>query len=122
MGRPGPQRTHTGSDWLYPGIKPGSPALQVDSLPTELSGKPRRYLSELSGDGGWALWGMEGVAANRKVTSFSLMKHLTWLLGRVGSFLSPSFFPDYPNIWRVFECQQGRERQTITWLSIPQWG
>jgi len=23
-----------------PGIKPGSPALQVDSLPTELSGKP----------------------------------------------------------------------------------
>ena len=24
----------------YPGIKPGSPALQVDSLPTELSGTP----------------------------------------------------------------------------------
>jgi len=23
-----------------PGIKPGSPALQADSLPTELSGKP----------------------------------------------------------------------------------
>ena len=26
-----------------PGIEPGSPALQVDSLPTELSGKPREY-------------------------------------------------------------------------------
>ena len=25
-----------------PGIEPGSPALQVDSLPTELSGKPLR--------------------------------------------------------------------------------
>ena len=24
----------------FPGIEPGSPALQVDSLPTELSGKP----------------------------------------------------------------------------------
>ena len=28
------------ADVLNPGIKPGSPALQVDSLPTELSGKP----------------------------------------------------------------------------------
>ena len=27
-------------DLLDPGIKPGSPALQADSLPTELSGKP----------------------------------------------------------------------------------
>ena len=27
-----------------PGIKPGSPALQVDSLPTELSGKPPNVL------------------------------------------------------------------------------
>ena len=27
-------------DLPNPGIKPGSPALQVDSLPTELSGKP----------------------------------------------------------------------------------
>ena len=26
-----------------PGIKPGSPALQVDALPTELSGKPHIY-------------------------------------------------------------------------------
>ena len=34
--------------WIFPtqGIKPGSPALQVDSLPTELSGKPR----ELAGN------------------------------------------------------------------------
>ena len=27
-------------DLPNPGIKPGSPTLQVDSLPTELSGKP----------------------------------------------------------------------------------
>ena len=27
------------ADLLDPGIEPGSPALQVDSLPTELSGK-----------------------------------------------------------------------------------
>ena len=27
-------------DHPNPGIKPGSPALQMDSLPTELSGKP----------------------------------------------------------------------------------
>ena len=27
-------------DLPNPGIEPGSPALQVDSLPTELSGKP----------------------------------------------------------------------------------
>ena len=41
-------------DHLNPGINPGSPALQVDSLPAELSGKPftaaismyMRYLSE----------------------------------------------------------------------------
>ena len=42
------QLSHKGSprtlEWVAylpnPGIKPGSPALQVDSLPTELSGKP----------------------------------------------------------------------------------
>ena len=28
------------ADLPDPGIKPGSPALQADSLPTELSGKP----------------------------------------------------------------------------------
>ena len=28
-----------------PGIKPGSPALQVDSLPTELLGKPHNHLN-----------------------------------------------------------------------------
>ena len=28
-----------------PGIKPGSPTLQPDSLPTELPGKPNIYLS-----------------------------------------------------------------------------
>ena len=30
-----------------PGIKPGSPALQADSLPTELSGKPIDYYNSL---------------------------------------------------------------------------
>ena len=30
-------------DLPNPGIKPGSPALQVDSLPKELSGKPQNY-------------------------------------------------------------------------------
>ena len=28
-----------------PGIEPGSPALQVDFLPTELSGKPLMWLN-----------------------------------------------------------------------------
>ena len=31
-----------------PGIKPGSPALQADSLPTELSGRDPRDLREVS--------------------------------------------------------------------------
>ena len=31
------------ADLPNPGIKTGSPALQVDSLPTELSGNPHRY-------------------------------------------------------------------------------
>ena len=31
------------SDLPDPGIKPGSPSLQVDSLPTELSGKPQDH-------------------------------------------------------------------------------
>ena len=34
-------------DLLNPGIKLGSPALQADSLPTELSGKPQRLQSHL---------------------------------------------------------------------------
>ena len=33
------------ADLPDPGIEPGSPALQVDSLPTELSGKPLYKLS-----------------------------------------------------------------------------
>ncbi|KAB0379513.1 hypothetical protein FD755_007297 [Muntiacus reevesi] len=32
---------------LYPGIEPGSPSLQADSLPTKLSGKPNRIQSIL---------------------------------------------------------------------------
>ena len=31
------------ADLPDPGIKPGSPALQADSLPTELSGKTNAY-------------------------------------------------------------------------------
>ena len=33
------------ADLPYSGIKPGSPALKVDSLPTELSGKPFKTIS-----------------------------------------------------------------------------
>ena len=32
-------------DLPNPGIEPGSPALQADSLPTELPGKPPEYLT-----------------------------------------------------------------------------
>ena len=39
-------------DLPNPGIKPGSPALQVDSLPTELRGKVVEELSFSSDDGG----------------------------------------------------------------------
>ena len=35
-------------DLPNPGIKPRSPALQVDSLPTELSGKPSQYMQRCS--------------------------------------------------------------------------
>ena len=31
-------------DLSHPGIEPGSPALQADSLPTELGGKPVSFL------------------------------------------------------------------------------
>ena len=31
-------------DLPNPGIEPGSPALQADSLPTELQGKPKQYI------------------------------------------------------------------------------
>ena len=33
--------------WTIPGIKPGSPALRADSLPTELSGKPSQMVLEV---------------------------------------------------------------------------
>ena len=33
------------------GVIPGSPALQVDSLPTELSGKPKKFLMALNRSG-----------------------------------------------------------------------
>ena len=35
-------------DLLNPGIKPGSPALQADSLPSETAGKPYLLESELT--------------------------------------------------------------------------
>ena len=39
-----PEGKETGPEDLpYPGIEPGSPALQADSLPTELSGKLGDY-------------------------------------------------------------------------------
>ena len=44
MGRPmdtGAGSIPSPADLPDPGIKLGSPALQVDSLPTELSGKPK---------------------------------------------------------------------------------
>ena len=34
----------TAEDLPNPGIQPGSPALQSDSLPTELQGKPRSFM------------------------------------------------------------------------------
>ena len=34
-----------------PGIEPGSPALQADSLPTELLGKPSLSMAEAKGIG-----------------------------------------------------------------------
>ena len=39
-------------DLPHPGIEPGSPALQVDSLPTELSGKPVFFFFFLT----WDFW------------------------------------------------------------------
>ena len=39
------------ADLPDPGIKPGSPALQADSLPTELSGKPRKMTHLKSANG-----------------------------------------------------------------------
>ena len=36
------------ADLPNPGIEPGSPALQVDSLPTEISGKPCQYMQRCS--------------------------------------------------------------------------
>ena len=36
------------ADLPNPGIKPGSPTLQADSLPTELSGKPIVNLNKIS--------------------------------------------------------------------------
>ena len=36
-----------------PGIKPGSPALQADSLPAELPGKPTMYLTNTNNYKEW---------------------------------------------------------------------
>ena len=39
------------ADLSHPGIEPGSPALQVDSLPIELSGKPLQWILEENASG-----------------------------------------------------------------------
>ena len=39
-----------------PGIEPGSPALQAYSLPTELSGKPRRWRASWNFSYTWRWW------------------------------------------------------------------
>ena len=39
------------TDLPNPGVKRGSPALQVDSLPTQLSGKPKKFLMVLNKSG-----------------------------------------------------------------------
>ena len=41
-------------DLADPGIKPGSPALQADSLPAELPGKPNTHSASILIDGDYA--------------------------------------------------------------------
>ena len=43
------------ADLPHPGIEPGSPALQVDSLPTELWGKPLHHTKEIQ-NGRWTVY------------------------------------------------------------------
>ena len=74
-----------------PGIKPGSPALQVDSLPNELSGKPR----EKKGN-----WEEERLKAHQWVVSdLCIKKEETFL-----QFPTYVCFPVYPRIAVQFRC------------------
>ena len=56
------------ADLLNPGIKPGSPALQVDSLPTELSGKPKYHPLSYS------------IITLNKIYKTMVLRH--WIIGR----------------------------------------
>ena len=78
-------------DLPNPGIKPGSPALQVDSLPNELSGKPR----EKKGN-----WEEERLKAHQWVVSdLCIKKEETFL-----QFPTYVCFPVYPRIAVQFRC------------------
>ena len=50
-----------------PGIEPKSPALQADSLPSELPGKPQEGAEEGEGERVLALESREGTRASRRV-------------------------------------------------------
>ena len=75
-----------------PGIKPGSPALQTDSLPSKPPGKPPKLLkakikscSSLTSSGQLsAQWSVKKLAERMKTTSYLLTqysKHTTFLRG-----------------------------------------
>ena len=65
-------------DLLDPGIEPGSPALQVDSLPAELPGKPPKstlVLARGQGVGKWGYVGQRVQTSSCKVDKFSDHMH-----------------------------------------------
>ena len=59
---------------LDPGVKLGSPALQVDSLPAELPGKPMIILQELQNT--------KNIFSDTKVNHFTFPKVKSWGKGR----------------------------------------
>ena len=64
-----------------PGIKLGSPASQVDSLPTELSGKPLSSLtSDLTRNSALEAWSLNHWTT-REAPSSGLVKLNTWPWG-----------------------------------------
>ena len=85
------QLSHQGSprilDLPKPGIEPGSPALQADSLPTELSGKPQFLLTR-----------RKGLPTFRDWNYFHQPRLLCLLDTR-----SPAFIPK----WQTTEKQEG---------------
>ena len=58
-------------DTPEPGIRPGSPALQVDSLPTELEGHFFLVLA------------LEGLVGHHRIIQLQLLQHY-WLGHRLG--------------------------------------